>query len=94
MYLSLQQKRQIFKSFPELTEYVDKSGRYGYNFEGSKHKRKNIAREFTHTGNGYVFGENLVDFYQLADERGWVNVRDFTATQLRDIVRRAIDSLR
>lgn len=94
MFLSLQQKRKILKSFPELTEYVDKSGRYGYNFEGSKYRRKNVAREFTYTGNGYVYGENLVNYHHLADERGWVNVKNFTATELRDIVRRAIDALR
>lgn len=55
MFLSLQQKREILKSFSKLTEYVDKSGRYGYNFEGSRYRRKNITWEFTYTGTDMYF---------------------------------------
>lgn len=94
MYLSLSQKREILKSFPELTESVDNYGRYKYKFEGSKERRNVVAHEFTYTGNGYVYGENLADYKYLTDDRGWVKVRDFTFTQLRDIVRKAIDLLK
>jgi hypothetical protein len=94
MFLSLSQKREILNSFKELTEQVDKNGRYSYRFEDSIDKRKAIAHEFTYTGNGYVYGKNLPDYAKLADARGWVNVRDFSATQLRDIVSKQINSLK
>jgi len=93
MYLSLSQKREILKSFKELTEHVDKSGRCSYKFEGSNEKRKTVACEFSFTGNGYVYGANLPDYTSMADERGWVNVRDFSSTQLKDIVSKAIESI-
>lgn len=94
MFLSLSQKREILNSFKELTEQVDNNGRYSYKLEDSADKRKVIAREFTHTGNGYVYGMNLPDYSKLTDARGWVNVKDFSATQLKDIVSKQIEYLK
>ncbi|MTI84257.1 MAG: hypothetical protein FH756_10200 [Firmicutes bacterium] len=93
MYLSFSQKRKILKSFMELSEQVDKYGRTSYKFEGSNERRKTVACEFSYTGNGYVYGANLPDYANMADERGWVSVRDFSSTQLIDIVSKAINSI-
>jgi hypothetical protein len=91
MYLSQSQKRQIMKSFSELEEKIDSYGRCSYKLKYKDVHRKEIAREFSHTGNGYVYGVDLPDYSKLADSRGWVNIRDFSETKLRDIVTKAIN---
>jgi hypothetical protein len=92
MFLSFKQKRNIFRSFPELTEVTDKTGRISYNFEGSRQKRKQLVRELTHTGNGYIYGGFLPEYRHLIDDRGWINIRDFSESELREIVAKVIRS--
>jgi len=92
MFLFFEQKRKIFKSFPELTEKIDKYGRISYLYEGSKRRRKQIARELTHTGNGYIYGGFLPEYHYLIDERGWINILDFSESQLRELISKVIRS--
>lgn len=92
MFLSFEQKRNIFRSFPELTEKIDKYGRISYFYEGSKQRRKQMARELTHTGNGYGYGGYLPEYRHLTDERGWINIRDFSESELRELISKVIRS--
>lgn len=96
MLLSLEEKRQILNSFPELREKLDLSlgyPRYFYYFDKASSRRKIIAREFTgNAGTGYVYGANLQSYKNQCDSRGWVLVTRFTAEQLKDIVQKAIAS--
>ncbi len=89
--LSLEEKRQILNSFKELREELDDFSRYFYYFDQASSRRKIIAREFVESGNGYVYGADLSDYRAQADTRGWVNVKYFSAEQLRDILRKAIE---
>lgn len=78
-------------SFSELEEKIDSYGRCSYKLKYNDGHRKVIACEFSHTGNGYVYGVDLPDYTKLTDARGWVNIRDFSETELVDIVSKAIN---
>jgi len=92
--LSQEHKRDILKSFPELEERQDKLGRYYYYFNGSGSRRKVIAREFTSSGNGYVYGKEIPGYRHLADARGWIKVKDYSEKMLKDIVTKSIETLK
>ncbi|MGD8189416.1 DUF6946 family protein [Brevibacillus ginsengisoli] len=89
--LSFIEKRAIILSFPELIEIQDSEGRVNYEYIESKKRRKVIAREFHPSGNGYVYSDTT-HLYDV-DERGWVQIKDFTEKELRLIIMRAIVSL-
>lgn len=92
MYLSYEQKRKIFNSFLELAEVISPDGRISYLFEGSNRKKKQIARELSYTGNGYIFGDYLDYSEYPIDPRGWINVRDLNEQDLRTLIEKVIKS--
>ena len=92
MYLSQELKRKVFRSFVELTECVGKDGRVSYSFEGSTRSKKQIARELSHTGNGYIFGDYLNHCKYSIDSRGWINIRDLNEMELRELIEEVIES--
>ncbi|NGZ75144.1 hypothetical protein [Saccharibacillus alkalitolerans] len=89
--LTFEQKLAILDSFPELTRNDVSLGRVNYHFEGSAHEKKTVGYRFHPNGNGYVFA-GLVGDYDT-DDKGFVNVRDYTEAQLREIVDASIRSL-
>lgn len=91
--LSLKEKRTILHTFKELREKLDKFGRYYYYFDASTTRKKIVAREFTDSGNGYVYAEHLPEYINQLYKDGSVCVKHYTAEQLREIVRKSIDSL-
>lgn len=92
MFLTFKHKREIFRSFPELIEEVMSNGRVNYRYEASKWPRKVVATELSQTGNGYVYGGYLVEYKKWIDDRGWINIRDFSEKPLRELIRKAIIS--
>jgi predicted ribonuclease YlaK len=91
-FLTLKQKREIFKSFPELSEQVGKYGKISYKYYGSKRVRKEVARELSHTGNGYVYGAYLPEYKNELDPRGWICIKDYGEKDLRELIRKAIEA--
>jgi hypothetical protein len=94
MFLSLRHKRNIFNSFPELTEKISKNGMVGYDYEGSRHRKKEIARELSYTGNGYIYVGYLVAYTHEMDDRGFLNISNFSETELRQIISKVIESFK
>ncbi|MGI6554598.1 MAG: hypothetical protein ACOX2P_04350 [Bacillota bacterium] len=92
--LSFEKKCAIFRSFSELTEKRDNSGRVSYWFLGSKRRKKQVARELTHTGNGYIYGAYLPEYKSKLDDRGWISIKYCTEKELRELIRKVIDSFR
>lgn len=90
--LSFEHKRQILLSFPELQETVMANQRYNYELRFVDSGKRVIAREFTHTGNGYVLG-TLTSPYPV-DERGWIKVKEFTESDFISVIRLAINQVR
>ncbi|NLU45319.1 MAG: hypothetical protein GXX11_10800 [Acholeplasmataceae bacterium] len=91
-FLTLEQKRRIFKSFPELTEEIDKYGRVSYKYYGSKITKKTLAHQLTHTGNGYVYGAYLPEYKDELDPRGWINIKEYGEKDLRELICKVIES--
>jgi len=89
--LTFEQKLAILDSFPELQRKAVSLGRVNFHYEQSVHEKKTVAYHLHRNGNGYVYGGLLPDVQK--DEKGYVNIRDFTAEQLRDIVEQSIRSL-
>lgn len=92
--LSLEEKRNILHKFTELREKQDDLGRYYYYFDDSATKKKIVARELTDSGNGYVYAKYLPEYKNQLYKDGSVSIKDYTAEQFREVVRKSIDSLR
>ncbi|SIS38531.1 hypothetical protein [Salimicrobium flavidum] len=89
--LSFEEKQNILDQFDELEKKEISLGRINYHFEESLYDKKNVVYHLHPNGNGYVYAELLSDIE--TDERGMVNIRDYTEDELKDIVRDAIESL-
>ncbi|HLO13089.1 MAG TPA: hypothetical protein VK190_12845 [Pseudoneobacillus sp.] len=89
--LTFEEKIAIIESFPELERKNVSLGRVNYHFEGSVSDKKNVVYHLHPKGNGFVYAEFLQG-YEI-DEKGMVNVRDFSAEDLREIIQKSILSL-
>jgi hypothetical protein len=89
--LTFEQKLAIIESFPELERKNVSLGRVNFQLMESKSDKKNIIYHLHPNGNGYVYAGNLKNHH--ADEKGMVNIRDFSEKELDKIIRESISSL-
>ncbi|MEF3301991.1 hypothetical protein [Paenibacillus sp. GYB003] len=89
--LSFEQKLAILDSFPQLRRKHVSLGRVNYHYEESARDKKTVAYHLHPNGNGFVYG-GLLQGYRT-DEKGFVNVRDFSEDELRAVVEQSIRSL-
>jgi hypothetical protein len=89
--LTFEKKLSILESFPELQRKNVSLGRVNFQYEESVADKKNVVYHLHPNGNGFVYAEYL-DGYEV-DEKGMVNIRDFSEHELRSIVKQAIESL-
>lgn len=89
--LTFEQKIAIFDSFPELQRKNISLGRVNYHYEQSAYDKKTVVYHLHPNGNGYVFAGLLPDCD--TDDKGMVNIRDYSEDELRSIVQRSIRSL-
>ncbi|MBV7506867.1 hypothetical protein KW850_16520 [Bacillus sp. sid0103] len=89
--LTYDEKLAIIESFPELERKNVSMGRVNFQFEGSVTDKKNIVYHLHPNGNGFVYA-GMLDNYDT-DEKGLVNIRDFTEDQLRKLLMESIQSL-
>ncbi|KGX90702.1 hypothetical protein N781_06445 [Pontibacillus halophilus JSM 076056 = DSM 19796] len=89
--LTFEEKLNIMDSFPELTRNNVSLGRVNYQYEDSAIDKKNVVYHLHPNGNGYVYAEYVVGYD--TDDRGFVNIRDYSEAELRRVVELAIDSL-
>ncbi|MDO3408240.1 hypothetical protein QWJ34_00515 [Saccharibacillus sp. CPCC 101409] len=89
--LTFDKKIAILDSFPELERKDVSLGRVNYHYPDSAQEKKTVAFHFHKNGNGFVYA-GLVGDYET-DDKGLVNVRDYTEAQLREIVDASIRSL-
>lgn len=96
LVLTIAQKLDVFNSYKELEKKVEKDQvRIDYSFTDSKIKQKNVICQFSlKTGNGYVCGRYLQSVHQYKiDPRGWINIKNFNETDLREVITESIKSL-
>ncbi|MGG1517250.1 hypothetical protein ABE504_17700 [Paenibacillus oryzisoli] len=89
--LTLEQKLRIIESFPELQRKDVSLGRINFHYEESVYDKKNVVYHLHPNGNGFVYAE-LIHGY-ATDDRGLVNIRDFSEDEIRDVVAKSILSL-
>ncbi|MFG6149973.1 hypothetical protein [Halobacillus sp. B23F22_1] len=89
--LTFEEKMAIIEEFGELTKKEVSLGRVNFHYEESLYDKKNVVYHLHPNGNGFVYAGEIEGC--PADDRGMVNIRDYSETELRNIVREAIDSL-
>lgn len=89
--LTFEQKLQIMDSYPELDRKNVSLGRVNYQYDQSVHDKKTVAYHLHPNGNGFVYA-GLLEGYNV-DDKGYVNIRDYSEEDLRSLVAKSIQSL-
>lgn len=90
--LTFEQKQAIIEQFSQLVKKEISLKRLNYHFEGSLYEKTIVVEKLHPNGNGFVFVGDLLK-YEKEATKGLVNVRDYTAEQLREIVADSIEYL-
>jgi hypothetical protein len=89
--LTFNEKLTIIESYPELERKDVSLKRVNFHLPDSISDKKNIVYHLHPNGNGFVYAGHL-DHYDT-DDKGMVNIRDFSAEQLRSILTESIAGL-
>jgi hypothetical protein len=89
--LTFDEKLSIIESFPELQRKDVSLGRVNFQYEDSVFDKKNVVYHLHPSGNGFVYAGMLAEWDK--DDKGMVNIRDFTKEELKKIVTASIESL-
>lgn len=89
--LTFEEKLAIIETFPELERVNVSLGRVNFQFKESISEKKNVVYHLHPNGNGFVYAGRITG--NKTDEKGMVNIRDFTAEDLRNLLRDSIKSL-
>ena len=89
--LSFEEKKAIIDSFDELVEKPISMNRLNYHYPGSQYEKKIVVEKLHPNGNGFVYVGDLLAY--KADDRGLVNIRDFSEQELRDAIEDSITYL-
>lgn len=89
--LSFQEKLEICLSFAELTRKDVSLGRVNFAYEDSAFDKKTVVYHLHPNGNGYVYAGRLQSV--PTDDKGFANIRDAGAEELRGLIARSIASL-
>lgn len=86
--LTFEQKKEIIGRFPQLTEKSISMNRLNYHFEGSQYEKTIVVEKLHPNGNGFVYVGDLLAY--KSDDRGLVNIRDFSEQQLVEVIEDSI----
>ena len=92
--LSYQEKMNILSSFSQLHSYEIKYNKTNFYYDGSKTRRKIIARELRPTGNGYIYTGFLEEFKGKRHDDGFSNIDRVVNSEVefRLLIQKVIDS--
>ncbi|CAH2714280.1 hypothetical protein BACCIP111895_01441 [Neobacillus rhizosphaerae] len=89
--LTFNEKLAVIDEFSGLERKNVSLGRINFQFPNSISEKKNIVYHLHPNGNGFVYAGQLENYE--TDEKGMVNIRDFSADQLRQLIKEAIHAL-
>lgn len=89
--LTFEEKLAIIESFPQLTRNNVSLKRVNFHYEESLHEKKTVVYHLHPNGNGFVFAAFLKGYQK--DDKGFVNIREFSADELRNVIEASIQSL-
>ncbi|GKV64441.1 MULTISPECIES: hypothetical protein [Sporosarcina] len=89
--LTFEEKQQIIEGFPELVKKEVSMKRLNYHYEESLFDKTVVVQHLHPNGNGFVYVADVKGYEP--DERGLVNIREFTAEELRTVIKAAVEAL-
>lgn len=89
--LTFEEKLAIIEEFSELERVNVSLGRVNFQYNDSAFDKKNVVYHLHPNGNGFVYAGRLTNYE--TDQKGMVNIRDFSAKELQQILRESINSL-
>ncbi|NRD79694.1 hypothetical protein HPT25_20235 [Bacillus sp. BRMEA1] len=89
--LNFEEKLAIIESFPELERVNVSLGRVNFQFNESIYDKKNVVYHLHPNGNGFIYAGLLSNY--PTNEKGLVNIRDYSAEDLKQIIKESIRSL-
>ncbi|WP_400244568.1 hypothetical protein AB3U99_24205 [Niallia sp. JL1B1071] len=89
--LSFEDKVKIIESFPQLERKNVSLKRVNFHYLESGSDKKNVVYHLHPNGNGFVYADRLNEYD--TDDKGMVNIRDFSEEELREIIEKSIQSL-
>jgi hypothetical protein len=91
--LSFEQKIAIIEQFPELERKNVSLGRVNFHYEESAFEKKTVVYHLHPNGNGFVYAAMVPGYADQTDDKGFVNIREFTAEELQELIKQSIRSL-
>lgn len=82
--LNFEEKLEIIESFPELQRKDVSLGRVNFHYEDSIMDKKTVVYHLHPNGNGFVYAGHLPA--AATDDKGLVNIRDYSADDLRSLI--------
>ncbi|MCA0984200.1 hypothetical protein LCL89_09105 [Halobacillus yeomjeoni] len=89
--LLFEEKLAVIEEFDELEKKEISLGRVNFHFEESLYDKKIVVYRLHPNGNGFVYGGEIDGIE--TDAKGMVNIKDYEADELRELIRASIDSL-
>ena len=89
--LTFEEKLTIINTFSELEQKDISMNRVNFHYPDSTLEKKIVVYHLHPNGNGFVFAKHIAGYE--TDDRGMVNIRNFTENELRGIIEQAIYSL-
>ncbi|TYR79174.1 hypothetical protein FZC66_16280 [Priestia megaterium] len=89
--LTFEEKLAIISSFPELQRKNVSLGRVNFHYEESVFEKKIVVHHLHPNGNGFVYAGHLSGYN--TNEKGLINIRDYSEHELRSIITASIKSL-
>ncbi|MFD0772209.1 hypothetical protein ACFQZ1_26260 [Bacillus sp. CGMCC 1.60114] len=89
--LTFEEKLTIIESFPELERKDVSLGRINFHYEESRLDKKNVVYHLHPNGNGFVYAGHLKGY--KTNDKGMVNIRDFSAEELRSLLEKSLHAL-
>lgn len=89
--LTFEQKIKVVESFLELERKDVSLGRVNFHYNNSSYDVKNVVYHLHPNGNGFVYAGKLTGYE--TNDKGMVNIRDFSEDDLRSIIKESILSL-
>jgi hypothetical protein len=89
--LTFEEKLAVIAAFTDLQKKDVSMGRVNFHYEASIMDKKIVVYHLHPNGNGFVYAEHIP--HTATDDKGFVNIREYTAEELRSIIQASIQSL-
>jgi hypothetical protein len=89
--LTFEEKLAVITSFPALQRKDVSLGRVNFHYEASTLEKKIVVYHLHPNGNGFVYSEHIP--HTAADDKGFVNIREYSADELSGLIQASILSL-